>query len=84
MKKNTNESDLEFLTRITNLNEMFGAMAGDQLLIWEDLPTFGGVYPEDTECVWSWDETHLIIGSCSDDLKLISRVDYRDLTGEKE
>jgi hypothetical protein len=28
------------------------------------LPTFGGVEPNDTTCVWSWDETHLLVGEC--------------------
>ncbi len=44
--------------------------------LWDSLPTFGGTEPTDTECIWSWDETHLIIGSCSQDLQLVSRVDY--------
>lgn len=29
-----------------------------------DLPVFGGPEPEDTTCVWSWDETHLLVGEC--------------------
>ena len=38
-----------------------------------DLPTFGGVEPVDTNGVWSWDATHLIVGTCNEDLEIIER-----------
>jgi hypothetical protein len=28
------------------------------------LPTFGGTEPKDLCYVWSWDETHLLVGEC--------------------
>ncbi|MBK5247507.1 MAG: hypothetical protein JJE49_09615 [Peptostreptococcaceae bacterium] len=51
------------------------------------LPTFGGTEPSDTEGIWSWDETRLIVGTCASDLQIISRIDARydlveDVAGE--
>ena len=40
-----------------------------------DIPTFGGDEPRDTSETWSWDETHLLVGSCAGDLELVPRVD---------
>jgi hypothetical protein len=37
------------------------------------LPTFGGSQPDDTQGVWSWDETRLIVGSCADDFEIVER-----------
>lgn len=28
---------------------------------WAELPTFGGTTPTDTEAIWSWDATHLLV-----------------------
>ena len=42
---------------------------------WTDLPNYGGLTPENTVGVWSWDETRLLVGECSDDLVLMSRAD---------
>lgn len=36
-----------------------------------DLPTFGGSEPEDTMGVWSWDETHMIVGES--DFEIVKR-----------
>jgi len=40
---------------------------------WSSLPTFGGPEPRDTSGVWSWDATHLLVGTCVDDLKIVPR-----------
>ena len=45
------------------------------------LPNFGGEEPEDTTHVWSWDETHLLVGTCADDLRLVPHGDISP-TGE--
>jgi hypothetical protein len=42
---------------------------------WTDLPNYGGTTPENTVGVWSWDETRLLVGECSDDLVLLNRAD---------
>lgn len=40
---------------------------------WTSLPVFGGTEPRDTECVWSWDATRLLIGTCANDLRIVDR-----------
>ena len=40
---------------------------------WSDLPNYGGATPDDLSGVWSWDETRLLVGECSDDVTLVSR-----------
>lgn len=43
---------------------------------WCNLPTFGGIEPNDTQEVWSWDEKRLIVGTCRDDIEIINREDW--------
>jgi hypothetical protein len=50
-----------------------GAPMAHGKLDWASMPTFGGDEPEDTGGVWSWDKTHLLVGSCADDLEIIAR-----------
>jgi len=40
------------------------------------LPTFGGEEPADTDCVWSWDETHILVGTCAHDARIVTRDHY--------
>jgi len=40
---------------------------------WTELPVFGGAEPVSTVGVWSWDPTRLLVGTCSDDMKIINR-----------
>lgn len=58
-----------------NLDELFQAMKNrdPSLPPWHSLATFGGREPDDTEGVWSWDAERLLIGSCADDLEIVSR-----------
>lgn len=42
---------------------------------WTDLPTFGGEAPRNTVAVWSWDATHLLVGSSADGLRIVARDD---------
>jgi hypothetical protein len=42
---------------------------------WTSLQTFGGDEPDSTRGVWSWDAENLLVGTCADDLKIISRTD---------
>jgi hypothetical protein len=39
----------------------------------DDLPTLGGVEPDDTEQVWSWDADRLLVGTCCADLEIVNR-----------
>jgi hypothetical protein len=38
-----------------------------------ETPTFGGSEPADTREVWSWDETHLIVGAGVDVWRIVPR-----------
>ena len=58
-KKIQNSKNLIDLLR--NLRSAYlGAGFDDKIL--EDLPTFGGEYPVTVLPVWSWDETHMLVG----------------------
>ena len=37
------------------------------------LPNFGGEWPADTLGVWSWDEDHVLVGTCIEDMKIEAR-----------
>jgi hypothetical protein len=43
---------------------------------WSDLPVFGGEESDSTLGVWSWDAESLIVGTCADDIKIVSRADW--------
>lgn len=43
---------------------------------WTDLQTFGGDEPDNTAEVWSWDADSLLLGTCAEDLKIVSRTDW--------
>lgn len=40
------------------------------------LPTFGGPEPADTQGVWSYDETRLLVGACPSDVMLEWRMGF--------
>ena len=40
---------------------------------WTDLQMFGGAEPASTLGVWSWDEDRLLVGTCADDVRVITR-----------
>ena len=43
---------------------------------WCDLPVFGVDYDGSLDCVWSWDDTHLLVGGCQNELKIVKRDEY--------
>jgi hypothetical protein len=64
----------------TNLAQLLSMMIADHPSTldshgqWNsDLPVFGGP-PADGEGVWSWDATHMLVGTCADDLELVRRT----------
>jgi len=40
-----------------------------------DLPLYSDCPVEDTEGVWSYDDTRMIVGLCRDDIEIVSRPD---------
>ena len=66
-----------------NLNSLLQALRETRSLTseeqdeinWTDLQTFGGDEPDSALGVWSWDAEGLLVGTCADDLKIISRAE---------
>ena len=58
--------------------------AHDDGVDWTSLPAYGGPEPRHTECVWSWDETRLLVGTCADDLQIVPRDDDEDEDDDEE
>lgn len=46
-----------------------------------DYPTFGGDEPDDTTCVWSWDQDRLLVGE-SLPFEIVSRQEWDEARGE--
>ena len=62
---------------MNNLRELLNSMRANEIKTdWDKLPTFGGSEPSNTQECWSWDETHLIVGTCSADVEIIRRSDW--------
>ncbi len=53
-----------------------GALVGDYGRALEDCPTFGGEAPEDLYSVWSWDDTHLLVGEGWGSCVLVARGEW--------
>ena len=64
----------------TTLDDLLEILTDDSTEIDSDemvaLPTFGGGEPDNTLGVWSWDETRLLVGSCSDDYEIVDRSEW--------
>ena len=60
-------SSLDVLLKLVRSGDL------DQLDDWSDFPTFGGPEPEDTAEIWSWDDTRLMVGICSQSMEIINR-----------
>ena len=60
---------------ITNLPELLDAMQCDAFTDREmsALPTFCGPEPRDTTEIWSWDATHMIVGTHAGDFTIEPR-----------
>ncbi len=65
------------MNKYTNLIELLDAMRCDVFDEREmcELPTFGGPEPRDTAEIWSWDATHMIVGTHAGDFTIETR-DY--------
>lgn len=68
----------------TSLNTLLQALRDTRSLTseqqdeidWTSLQTFGGDEPASTAEVWSWDADSLLVGTCADDIKIVSRADW--------
>jgi hypothetical protein len=67
---------VEAVARATTLEELLVALQlddPDDRVDWTSLPSFGGEDTIRNRSVWSSDPTHLLVGSCADDLAIVSR-----------
>lgn len=68
------------IDNIANLDQLLAYLADlsddeNDRVDWASLPTFGGPDVDDTDGVWSWDATRMLVGTCRDDLEIIPRED---------
>lgn len=63
---------------IQTLDDLLRAIRAGEQALTTDLPTFGGTDPVDTRGLWSWDATRLLVGSCADDLQILTRGAYAE------
>lgn len=68
-------TSIGYASTLTELLVALRGPAGDELTDnqWCELPTFGGTEPRDTQGVWSWDETHLLVGDGRAELRILPR-----------
>lgn len=59
-----------------SLDKLLLAVEAGILPLSDDMPAFGGDEPGCTAGVWSWDDTHLLVGDCARDLELVSREQH--------
>lgn len=61
-------------TAPTNLETLLAAVRdGRYSDDMDQLPTFGGAEPSDTNRVWSWDAERLLVGTCAGDMQIVTR-----------
>ena len=65
------EGQIHALDDLLSVLKLDGYLDADM----DDLPTFGGVAPENTLAIWSWDETRLLVGTCGDDFEIVNRFE---------
>lgn len=60
-----------------DLVELYEALRARAEPMTDSLPLFGGDAPgSGTSEVWSWDENRVLVGTCPDDLQIVSREDW--------
>lgn len=74
----TIEAELETAANLYDLLAAIRAIPEDVYLDVDltSLPTFGGEEPSSTAGVWSWDEEHLLVGTCRDDFRIVPRTEH--------
>ena len=73
-------SELGMPTSLEELREGLRALR-DVDTPWDRLPVFGGSTPDCTNRVWSWDDNRLLVGTCADDLVIVTRSVPQEPTG---
>ncbi len=60
----------------TNLDDLYTGIRCGEAELTADLPTFGGETPEDTQEIWSWDETRLMVGTDTNNIDIVLRSEW--------
>ena len=63
-------------TKPATLAELLDAVQGGRVELTDEMDDFGGEPPGCTAGVWSWDDTHLMVGDCASDLELVRREQH--------
>lgn len=56
-----------------NLTELFAALKAGEIELSDDLPVFAEPDWNNPVGTWSWDATNAIVGTCLNDLEIVSR-----------
>ena len=62
----TTQDKVNACTNLEELLKILTRLEDSREVDMTSLPTFGGNEPKDTQGVWSWDATHMIVGTGSD------------------
>jgi hypothetical protein len=77
-KYNTSINNLkglfEYLDDVRAHNKYSGSCRDEICIDYSDLPIFGGLPPQDTLGIWSWDENSFIVGQ--GEFELVDRVKF--------
>ena len=52
-----------------------------ETIAWSDVITFGGRAPSETIGCWSWDEERVLVGDSIDELEIVTRAEWDEITG---
>lgn len=64
--------------KVRNLQELLELLKEGASFKMDMLPTFGGRVPRSTTGVWSWDEKRLLVGEGINDLRIVSREEWKE------
>jgi hypothetical protein len=55
------------------LKKLFESIKNGETELNDELPVFSKSEPDSTWGVWSYDDTHMIVGTCTDDIEIVER-----------
>ena len=68
--------NLDEMLKVLRANAVWpGAPLAHGKLDWASLPVYGGPDVADPGGVWSWDDERMLVGTCSEDLRLVGRAE---------
>ena len=67
---------------MNELASLLESLKAGRVKLDDNLPVFADHDWNNPSGVWSWDSTHMIAGTCSDDITIIRRPDRNEQNGE--